>query len=309
MRLFTKSRAYAGAKDLQSMLDLLIAVRPVERITDYPSIVDLQEMLALTSTQGNTRLWFDAEGQPVGFAFVDQYNNLRFELDPQMIHSEIPSEMVNWGVMCIQRAMLNTDRPLMLDASCRDDDHSRVALLEQHGFVKQEMRSLHMARSLDEPIPIPHIPMGFSVRHVAGEQEASAVVDLHRAAFGTRNMTLDERLSIMRTPDYEMELDLLIIAPNGRFAAYCTCSIYQEENAHTGRSEGYTDPVATHPDFQRQGLARALLLTGCRKLKERGVKTAVLGTSSKNIGMRQCAEATGFHVQSTKIWFEKPVSC
>jgi ribosomal protein S18 acetylase RimI-like enzyme len=86
------------------------------------------------------------------------------------------------------------------------------------------------------------------------------------------------------------------------------CSINKEENKCSGRNEGYADPIATHPDFQRQGLAKALLLTGLRKLKERGVETAVLGTSSENVAMQRAAQAVGFRIRSTTLWFAKSVS-
>jgi len=302
------SRTYSGGEDLQSMLDLLIAVRPADRIADYPSLVDLREALALTDVQENTRLWFDANDRIVGFAFVDPYNNLRFEFDWQAAHPAAESEIVAWGLECIRRATRVSGESLTLDASCRDDDIERIALLERHGFVMQEMRSLRMVRSLDEPIPTPKAPAGFSIRHVKGEHEVEALVALHRAAFGADNMTVEERLAMMRVPEYDSELDLLALAPDGRFAAYCMCSISQEENERTGRNEGYTDPVATHPDFQRRGLAQALLLTGLRKLKQRGVEAAVLGTSSENVAMQRTAKAVGFCTQLTKLWFAKPVS-
>jgi GNAT superfamily N-acetyltransferase len=152
-----------------------------------------------------------------------------------------------------------------LDTNCRDSDTKRVALLERHGFVMRDTRVLRMVRALDKPIPVPQVPAGFCVRHVAGEHEVEALVALHRAAFGTENMTVQERLAMMRVPEYDAELDLLAIAPDGGFSATCMCSISQEENERSGRNEGYTDPVATHPHYQRQGLARALLLTGLRK--------------------------------------------
>jgi len=303
------SRPYAGAADLQAMIDLLIAVRPAERITDYPSIVDLQEMLGTPAIQANTRLWQDADGQLVGFAFVDAYNNLLFEVAPQAAGGEIEPQMIAWGMECIQRA--RQERPgesITLDASCRDDDTGRIALLEQFGFVPQPVCSLHMTRPLNEPIPAPQAPDGFVVRHVAGEHEVEPLVALHRAAFGTENLTIEDRLSWMRVPEYDPELDLIVVAPDGTSAAYCMCSISKEENARTGRNEGYTDPVATHPAFQRRGLARALLLTGLHLLKQRGVDTAVLGTSSENVAMQQLAASVGFRVQSTKIWFEKQVA-
>jgi len=299
---------YSGAKDLQSMINLLVAVKPADRITDYPSVVDLREALALTNVQDNTRLWFDTNDQIVGFAFVDPYNNLRFEFDQQAAHPDIKSEIVTWGVECIRRAMQESGESLTLDASCRDDDTERIALLEQHGFVMQEIRSLHMVRPLDKQIAMPQVPAGFNIRHVTSEQEVAALVALHRAAFGTENMTVEERLAMMRLPEYDPELDLAAIAPDGQFAAYCMCSISREENVRTGRNEGYADPVATHPDFQRRGLAKALLLTGFRKLKQRGIDVAVLGTSSENIAMQRIAKVVGFRVQSTKLWFAKPVS-
>jgi GNAT superfamily N-acetyltransferase len=298
------SRPYSGAQDLQSMIDLLVTVRPADRITDYPSMVDLHEALALTHVQDHTRLWFDAHDL-VGFAFVDAYNNLWFEFDQQAAHPGIGSKIIAWGVARIRRVTKETGASCTLGTNCRDDDSERIALLERHGFVRQETRTLQMVRPLDQTIPMPQVPAGFGVRHVVDECEAQALVALHRAAFGTENMTIQERLAMMQVPEYDSELDLLAIAPDGRFAAYCMCSISQKENERTGRREGYTDPVATHPDFQRRGLARALLLTGFHKLKQRGMDTAVLHTSSANVAMQRAAQAVGLRVQSTKLWFSK----
>jgi ribosomal protein S18 acetylase RimI-like enzyme len=83
------------------------------------------------------------------------------------------------------------------------------------------------------------------------------------------------------------------------------CSISYEQNQVTGNLEGQTDPVATHPGYQKLGLARALLLTGLSLLKERGMKTASLGTSSDNIAMQKTARSAGFYMSHKKIWFEK----
>jgi ribosomal protein S18 acetylase RimI-like enzyme len=291
------------------MLDLLVAVRPADRITDYPSIVDLHELLALSNVQGNTRLWFSDDDEIVGFALVDPYNNLKFEIGQQVAGSSIESEMVAWGVACIRRAaMQENSETWTLDASCRDDDSEQIALLERNGFVRQEARSLHMIRSLDDSIPAAQVPMGFGIRHMAGEQEVQELVALHRAAFGSENMNVEERLAMMRALEYDAELDLLAVAPDGRLAAYCMCSISQEENGRSGRNEGHIDSVATHPGFQRRGLARALLLAGLHKLKQRGIETAVLGTSSENVAMQRVAQAVGFRVESTTLWFAKPVS-
>lgn len=300
-------RPYSGAHDLKGMLELLLKVRPAERIAEYPSPVDLRELLSLQQVQENTRLWFDTEGRMVGFCLVDHYCNLLFEAEPQAFTAEVEGEIIAWGIACVQRAMREQGETLTLDASCRANDVGKIAFLTRHGFEQQGGRSLHMVRPLDQPIPKPVIPKGFTLRHVSGEEEVEALVALHRASVGTEHMTIEERLAMMRGVEYDPELDLLAVAPDGRLAAYCVCSISQEENTRTGRNEGFTDPVGTHPDFQRRGLARALMLAGLQALKQRGMDTAVLGTSSENVAMQCTAESVGYRVESTTLWFARPV--
>jgi ribosomal protein S18 acetylase RimI-like enzyme len=121
-------------------------------------------------------------------------------------------------------------------------------------------------------------------------------------------MSREERLAIMRTPHYDPFLDLIVVAPDDHFAAYCTCTILAAENKRSGMKIGHTDPVAVHPDFQRRGLARALLLKGSQLLKERGMEMAMLSTSSDNLAMQRAAESAGFRVYSKRIWFSKTLT-
>ncbi|NTU56154.1 MAG: GNAT family N-acetyltransferase, partial [Anaerolineales bacterium] len=102
--------------------------------------------------------------------------------------------------------------------------------------------------------------------------------------------------------EYDPTLDLVVIAPDGTVAAYCSCSVNNQTKI------GFTDPVATHPNYQRMGLARALLLTGMILLKERGMSYAHLGTSGNNIAMQKTAESVGFTVEYKTIWFSKEVN-
>jgi GNAT superfamily N-acetyltransferase len=307
MPAFT-NRPYAGDADLQAMIDLLVVARPSERVVDYPSIIDLREMLDTSEVQANTFLWEDGNGQLVGFAIVRPiYGSLYFEIVPQACDDDLVAQMVAWGAERMCSVRRKPGEPVVLRASCRDDNGGRVALLEQHGFVRQDEYTLHYVRPLDGPIPEPQVPGGFGIRHVEGEHEAKALAALHRAAFGTENMTVEGRLSWMHTPDYDPELDLVAVAPDGTLAAYVFCSVSEEENALSGRKDGYTDPMATHPAFQRQGLARALLLTGFRLLKQRGVETARTSTGSWNVAMRQTAQSVGYSAESKTIFFEKPV--
>lgn len=298
-------RLYSTAADLEKMI-ALVKKRPLTRILDFPSILDLQEMLGTVEPQANTALWETEDSGLVGFAMLDKYETSAY-LIMEIGHGhgiELGDEMVAWGLECLRPL---PPKPYELNASAREDDAVKSALLLQNGFVQQTWGSVMMERPLNMPIPQPQLPDGFEIRPLAGAGEVSAWVVMHQAAFGTKNMTIDKRLAMMHTPDYEPALDLVAVAPNGEIAAYCNCIISTAENEVSGRQLGYTDPVATHPHYQRLGLATALILHGLHCLRERGMQAASLGTSSENHAMQKTAETVGFRVVSKKNFFAKEI--
>jgi len=293
------SRLYEGEKDFQTMLDLLIKIRPASHADDFPVKVNIEENLAVEEIRANTKLWFDGS-QPIGWAYVDDSHNLLWELEKQYTEP-VGAKMVAWGVDCMRSGKnLAGGECSTLDASCREDFSERVDFLRQHGFRQTEVVTVHMKRNLSEPIPEFELPRGFQIRSVKGVEEAEAIASTHRAAFGTDYMTTENRLVIMNTSEYDPSLDLVVVAPDGTIAAYCTCSAEQS-------GQGYTDPLATHPNYQRMGLAKALLIQGMQLLKQRGMKSAHLGTSGDNIAMQKTAEAVGFFLEHRVIWFEKEI--
>ena len=197
----------------------------------------------------------------------------------------LENEMMAWMVKAARQRNRARGVTLTLDASSLEDDLSRLAFLERSGFTRQEESSFLMGCPLDPPISIPTLPPGFSIRPMGGENEIEAYVALHRASFGTENMTIAYRQSIMSAPGYIPELDLVAIAPDGTLAAFCVCQIFPDDAPRAGgQKEGWTDPVGTQPDYRGMGLAKALMLTGMSLLSERGIDTAVLGTSSTQYG-------------------------
>jgi ribosomal protein S18 acetylase RimI-like enzyme len=71
--------------------------------------------------------------------------------------------------------------------------------------------------------------------------------------------------------------------------------------------DGFTDPVAVHPDFRRRGIARALMLSGFGLLKAMGATRARLGTSSEKLGMQAAAESVGYRLEGAMLWFSKEI--
>jgi mycothiol synthase len=292
------SRIFEGEKDFQIMIDLIARVRPLKYLYDYPSQVDMEENFASPSIRASTCLWFE-DGQLIGWAFVDDFRNLWWELENNY-DAFVGKQIVEWGMDCVRRTVSNNEKAT-LDTSCREDNEDRLSFLHKHGFKQEGATTIYMARSLSEPIPEPGLPLGFVIRFVTGHQEAEVIARTHRAAFGTEYMTTERRLAIMNTSEYDPSLDLVVIAPDGTIAAYCTCSVNGQ------KLTGNTDPVATHPHYQRMGLARALLLQGLQLLKGRGMKSAHLGTSGDNMAMEKTAESVGFKVEHNTLWFSKEI--
>jgi len=279
--------------DIQLMRDL------IRRLPDESTVVDFEEAMLLASVRSTTRLW-QRDDRLIGFAYVDDYNNLKFATDPDYVSARLEREIVEWGATCMKKRNAETGQDDTLDACCSATDRQRMAMLEKYGFTRESLRSLHYARSLGEPIADHAFPQGFSLRCVEGEHEVERLTALHRAAFGTENMTVEQRLAIMRAPNYERELDFVAVAPDGELAAFCICG-FEEDQDHVG----YTDPIGTHPRYQRLGLGKAIVTAGLRALKTRGAKVAEVGTSSENIAMQRLAETLGFVLVSESVWFSK----
>ena len=171
----------------------------------------------------------------------------------------------------------------------------------------RSIESVFFKRSLKEFPEKIFLPLGFLIRPLAGEYEINAYVDLHQKAFGTDQMTTAIRHSIMASPEYDPQLDLVVQNFEGHLVAFCVCQINERGNMLTGERSGLTDPIGVHPDFRNLGLAKALLNEGFIRLRSCGMDYAKLGTSSDNFAMIHLAKTMGFLETGRKLWFSREV--
>jgi mycothiol synthase len=92
----------------------------------------------------------------------------------------------------------------------------------------------------------------------------------------------------MTAPDYQPELDVVVVAPDSRFASFAMCWIDPETDI------GSFEPVGTRDEFQRRGLGRATMLEGMRRMKARGMTVATVLTWTKDAGNVAFYESLGF---------------
>ncbi len=122
------------------------------------------------------------------------------------------------------------------------------------------------------------LPKGFTLRPLGDVDELPA-----RSWFSWKAFNPDEPeanyqalgwqwyLDIQRCPLYRRDLDLVIVAPNGDIASFCT--VWFDD---VGRS-AYFEPVGTYPTYQRLGLARAVMTEGLRRVQRLGATVAFVG--------------------------------
>lgn len=301
-------RPYRGTPDLTAMQGLLLG--DPDPFHNYPTLADLPELLSSSQPDvaANTVVWEGETGRIVGFATVHpRYDNLYWHIRPGTLLASIGDGLIAWAIGRRLETIEAGDVPT-LDVASREDDAERITFLRRHGFAPTEDLTLTMERALAAPVPGPEAPEGYEIRQLRGESEVEAYVALHRAAFGTENMTVAERLEIMRQPTYLPEGDLVLTTPDGELVAFYVCSLDREANERENVREGEIGIVGTHPAFRGRRLGRTMVLAGIRALREQGVETATLGVDGANVAARRVYDSVGFRVRRATRWYRKALT-
>ncbi|MGW5863273.1 GNAT family N-acetyltransferase [Streptomyces sp. NPDC055239] len=119
----------------------------------------------------------------------------------------------------------------------------------------------------------PVLPDGFRFRS-ADEAGPEALVQAHLDAWLSSTYTVEDYEGVRRTAPYRGDLHILVEAPDGTMAS--SAIMWLDEANRTAEFE----PVGTHRDYRRLGLARAMLLHGMLRVRAAGathVTVACLG--------------------------------
>lgn len=261
------ARDYAGQEDLSLMQALTAECWRLEGPYVPATIGDLawlmyQHLDKLSETQ--IRLWEDDAGKLVAWAWLWFPDALIFLIHPE--HREnLLGEIVDWFE---GEARPGED---LLGITVFERDRAALEAIVARGYeLNPDEAMLHLVRSLDDQIDEPRVPEGFALRTVRGEEDVARRVEVHRAAFAPSRVVPASYRLTMRAHPYRRELDNVVEAPDGSFAAFCLCWLDE------GNAVGELEPVGTHPEHQRKGLARAVCLAGLHGLREHGARTAVV---------------------------------
>lgn len=259
-----QSRPFAGEADYELMRRLLVETYARTGSPSYCTVGDLDWWRCTANAPDeitHARLWFDGE-RLAGFAWPGK-EQVDLMVHPDSLGCE--PEMAEWaeGVWAAR-----LEPPKRFHLWSWAGDAQRNAWLAARGYRRAaEFFSFHDL-DLAAYTPEVRLPDGYRVRSVYGAEDVAARVDVHRAAFHPSRMTVEKHRAVMQAPTYRPELDLVVEAPDGAFAAFTIVWLDAQNRM------GLFEPVGCRPEQQRRGLARAAMNEGLRRLQAAGARVA-----------------------------------
>ncbi len=225
-------------------------------------------------------LW-EEDGELIGFVMPDGgKGEAHLCVHPAVQTRELEEQMLS--VAEERLANETPDGEYKLRVWSPEQDALRREMLCQRGYSKADWAESVWQRDLVEPIPDVPLAPGYSIRPLGDGLELlercyASGLGFHR---GDINIAVENRndvtwyRNIQTAPLYRRDLDLIVAAPDGSIAAFCT--IWFDDVTRSA----YFEPVATVPAHQKRGLGKAVMTEGLRCLQRMGCLTASVGGGS-----------------------------
>jgi GNAT superfamily N-acetyltransferase len=305
------SRPYAGVDDLRALQRAITASWLVARPLVNVTVGDVAWLMACSPPEADWReriqLW-ESDGDVVAWGWLvppgELFCHLRADL-PAEHRRAIAAELVAWIAERVASctSLAAAEAPTHLMTHVPDADHAFGEDLRALGFTPADEPSFsHWATTLDTAPASPVLPPGYAIRHVRGEGELPARVEVHRAAFHPSRMTIEKYRRLIEMDHYAFERDLVVEAPDGSLAAFTM--VWWDPVARVGEFE----PVGTHPDHRAKGLARAVNLAGLHLLRQLGARDALVFSRTTNAASEALYASAGFQRATVHRAWTRPLS-
>jgi ribosomal protein S18 acetylase RimI-like enzyme len=253
------------------------------------------------------RLWFDGN-ELVAWGFIEPPDALDWHVRTDFRGGPVHEEILDWLEAEAGRVAATTtpeDRPNEVEATAvwsMESDAPTLQLIERRGYGPTERTLTHWIKDEPASLAAPDVPAGYRLRTIRWPEEIPARVDVHRAAFNPSRMTIDKYRSLDERRLYSPDLDWIVEAPDGSFAAF-TIS-WWDPIARVGELE----PVGTHPDHQRRGLGRAVCLAAMGRLFELGAEEVLVFSETSEAPSEALYASLGCRALTRHRRFERPLA-
>lgn len=243
----------------------------------------------------HTRMWATGAGRIVAAVLSEGGAQIHPHVHPDF--ADLLPEVVAWGEDAVAEAGHAAAKLLVWD-----EDAATRRLAEASGYhLTEGWEVVRWVRPGRVGFPAAEVPNGYAIREVEDRSEDhEALADLLNAAFGRTFHHGAETATFARlAPCYRRDLDLVAVTPGGGLAAYAAVC-WDAANHHA-----IFEPVCTHPDHRRRGLARAVMLEAMRRARDLGAAIISVGTGDAAAANALYASLPFTEVHRGRLW-EKP---
>lgn len=217
----------------------------------------------------NAHYWKTETDQVVGL-FISEYGKDDFFIVVHPSFWGLFPEILKWGldVWARGKTKISTDVytfgqqkiEQLVSAGFDEDEHVenvRIYPLAQYDF------------SYD-------LKPGYKLMSFSEYGDYEGAVNLVRNAFGNPDFSEVRLRSTQSSPNYQAELNLVIVNPQGESVAYCMGWV-EEINPKVG----YIEPMGTHSEYRKNGFGKALAKECFKRLATMGVETAWVASNAE----------------------------
>jgi predicted N-acetyltransferase YhbS len=228
--------------------------------------------------------WVDSRG-PVACVLLTSWAEDSWQCDPIIVPgAPAPDPALVWGRALAQIAAHTSGG---VEVPVPDDDLVFKELVESAGFVGGESSGVAWMRTPDR-LPEAPLPEGFILVDRTQRQGTPHPMR-HR-----NGEHVEERLRSLAL--YSADLDLAVETVDGQIAGY---SLYWFDPV---TEVGLVEPVRVEDEYQRRGIARAMLVAGIDRLASKGAKRVKIGYGTE--AAAALYKNVGFQPNATDTWYE-----
>jgi len=183
---------------------------------------------------------------------------------------------------------------------CFDTDKDKIEAFEKGGFSFQgpdEYKRIYRVNEMDYEYETPH---GYTISTFSDNPNYEGRVNLSRNVFNNTT-TKEDILGLHQSNDYIKELEMIALSSEGEYSAYCIGWRYPGSV-----DTGYIEPVGTHSDHRRKGLASAIIKECFQRMSKMGIKEVVIATGASNEVSKYLYDSLNPSKKRTVLRYEKP---
>jgi hypothetical protein len=205
-----KKRKYRGEADLKLFQDFNAQAIAITKHCGYLHPGDIPHHIY----NGNKYydpveliwIWEDDQGLAAWMLVQPRYKSFDAQVRPDLRGGELEREVLEETETLLLELMkkyqVSSDK---IYADAFRGDTARIQLLTELGWEPDNQLPYVLNRMEIIPVAVPELPEGFSFRTATGVEDASALAEVHNAAFNPTNWTPELYRKVMESPGYDPE--------------------------------------------------------------------------------------------------------